>query len=311
MRGYESGRCGPEETRPADFKKNHPGFSIKIVLLVFSIMALSQTMGALFSALSFEEVYLSAMTSKFEILGRDLKRRIEQAVKFGKRLDRFVGIEKLTGPILRQAEDIEEIFIAGSDGRLLHTSKSSSLTSVAGNRLIDSALLKAIPSQTASAAGRLQFQDGRYFLLFPISAGYGEQDGFLGLSFSRTALNQKKHALLGRTFMNLGFSVVLTAAALLLLIEYGFSRPLIRWSRGLIRTAENTGRFMAGMDAGPAELRGLCEKMDSYVIQTASAREELLSAIDDIGATPHLPPHAEQAVLRMKQLLEEKSHDAD
>ena len=90
--------------------KNIIGFRGKIILIVVGILSLSYSLGMFLSVLSFEKIYLKALTSKYEILGKDLKHKIETALKFGKRLDGFVGMENLVKPLYAQSEDISEIF---------------------------------------------------------------------------------------------------------------------------------------------------------------------------------------------------------
>ncbi len=298
---------------PAPSRKNRMGFNAKIVLVVFCIMALSQTMGALFSALSLEEVYLAAMTSKYEILGKDLKRRIEQSLKFGKRLERFVGIEKLTDPILRQTNDIDEIFLSDRNGRLLHTSKASSLSETDSDLPMDPARLQFLMEQAKDepTSSRLHFTGGSYYLLFPLTAPYGGQGGILGLTFSRTALDRKKNLLMKQTFLHLTVSIFITAAALFLMIEYGFSRPLNRWVGEQIQSGEDEGAFTTELVSGPIELRNLYQQMSAYIKQTRTARNDLVAALGEIETTAHGSTHADQAVLRMKRILEGKADDAD
>ncbi len=296
------------------FQKHPLGFSAKIVLTVFCIMALSQATSSLFSVLSFEEHYLSAMTSKYEILGKDLKRRIEQALKFGKSLEHFIGIEKLAEPIIRQADDIDEIFLGDEAGHLWYTSKGMSSSSAGQAPLtLDTATVDPTPKHKPQMqeSSRLRFKEGRYFLLFPVTAAFGKQKGVLGLAFSRDALQRKKDLLVKQALFNLGLSVCITAALLFLMIEFGFSRPLSNWISRRIKSAETHFTYEVDMDSAPLELKELNAYMNTYVRKTQDASNKLGKLLEQMQPDREATGLTGPTVLRMKQILEGKSHDTD
>lgn len=297
----------------AFFKKHPMGFKLKIVLVVFCILAISQIMGSIFSVLSFEEVYLAAMTSKYEILGKDLKRRIEHSLKFGKRLDRFIGIEKVMDPILGQASDIDEIFLSDGKGRLWYSSKDSPHL----NREI-----QLPPDQTGRgsaseqppgkrAPSGLYFDGKRYSLLFSITAPYGDERGVLGLAFSRAALDRKKEALLQNAIQHLALSVFMTATALFLMIEFFFSRPLTRWIGIQIKSNGPDGAATPKTVSAPFEFRILQTQMEAYYEQIQAAHDESQEVIGLLEAASDQPQHVRKAVAGMKKILEGKNNDAD
>ncbi|MBW1800153.1 MAG: hypothetical protein JRJ85_05420, partial [Deltaproteobacteria bacterium] len=89
-------------------QKDRRGFGGRIILIVLAVITLSQVLGTFLNVLSFEKFYLEALTSKYEILGKDLKRKIEQALKIGKPLDRLLGVDGLVEPLFRQSDDLKE-----------------------------------------------------------------------------------------------------------------------------------------------------------------------------------------------------------
>lgn len=70
---------------------------IKIKLIVSSIFLLVLALGfnILLSLNSLEDIYVGSTFSKYSAIGNDLKRNIEKSLKFGKKLDKFVGLNTL------------------------------------------------------------------------------------------------------------------------------------------------------------------------------------------------------------------------
>ena len=71
--------------------------SIKIKLLVSSLALLLLALGfnILLSLSSLEDIYVGSTFSKYFAIGNDLKRNIEKSLRFGKKLDKFVGLNAL------------------------------------------------------------------------------------------------------------------------------------------------------------------------------------------------------------------------
>ncbi|MFK5951892.1 MAG: MFS transporter [Desulfobacterium sp.] len=70
---------------------------IKIKLIASSILLLVLALGfnTLLSLSSLEDIYVGSTFSKYSAIGNDLKRNIEKSLKFGKKLDKFVGLNTL------------------------------------------------------------------------------------------------------------------------------------------------------------------------------------------------------------------------
>ncbi len=72
-------------------------FSIKIRLILSAIVLLMLALGfnAMLSLNSLEKLYVESMASQYSAIGKDLQRNLEKSLKFGKSLEKFIGIENI------------------------------------------------------------------------------------------------------------------------------------------------------------------------------------------------------------------------
>lgn len=113
---------------------------IKIALCAFLLLLLSLGFSIMLTTASMEKVYTEAILSEYRVVALDLQRALDRALKFGKRLDKFTGIERVLADtraqifknvVLRHTppgyqrkllrEDGTVISIALPDGLILHS----------------------------------------------------------------------------------------------------------------------------------------------------------------------------------------------
>lgn len=119
--------------------------SMKLRLIISAIMLLVLALGfnALLSLNSLEKLYIESIASQYSALGKDLQRNIEKALRFGKPIERFIGMEKLltetkeniltriasdTSAETRDAEAIAaqiSVSIASPEGAILYSTDDS------------------------------------------------------------------------------------------------------------------------------------------------------------------------------------------
>ena len=296
-------------------------FSSKIILIVLIILALSQALGTYLSVLSFEKTFLKAITAKYEILGKDLERKIEGALKFGKTLDRFVGMDRMVEKLYRQSDDIIEIFLADPDGRILFTSGKAEYVVTKGfaekgfstgkvlfgnfrarehfpaDRLFDS---KAKPPV-------IKLFEKKYYVMFPIKPSYGGEQGILGLVFSQSVLNQEKRALIKSSQNKLVGAIILTAVLIGILIKFFFVKPASRQVDLMVNLMlkENDADTAVQIEV-PEEVETVHQSIAQFVAWTSQFRRELSAELKRLeGLTPE-NSIAGYKIKLMKDILEGK-----
>ena len=73
------------------------GRSLKLRLIASAIVLLMLALGfnAMLSLNSLEKLYVASIASQYNAIGKDLQRNIEKSLKFGKNLDKFIGMDKV------------------------------------------------------------------------------------------------------------------------------------------------------------------------------------------------------------------------
>jgi len=305
------------------------GFSGKIILIVLTIIALSQALGTFLSVLSFEEIYLETLISKYEILGKDLNRRIEQALKFGKPLDRFLGMDRLAETLFRRADELAEVSIFDKAGRPLFSFQKAQAVmarvtvddsdDARGRVLLD----RGEPVRPRSTEGlaeregpwpRIHLDQGRYRLLFPIKAPFSGLQGYLELAFDRSVLDARKWALVRRSLAKLLVAVALTGIAVALLIRFLFVIPARRQSER-VEAALFERRDESPQNGPPSgaarpvseEMLHLQQALEGYMALTEEARREVLEKLRALERTlPESDPSTNMVRLMKETLPEEE-----
>jgi len=67
----------------------------KIALSAFLLLLLSLGFNILLTTASMEKVFTEAIVSEYTVIARDLQRSLDRSLRFGKRLEKFTGIERL------------------------------------------------------------------------------------------------------------------------------------------------------------------------------------------------------------------------
>ncbi len=71
------------------------GIKFKLIISSIGLLLLALGFNTLLSLSSLEDIYVGSTFSKYSAIGSDLKRNIEKSLKFGKKLDKFVGLNDL------------------------------------------------------------------------------------------------------------------------------------------------------------------------------------------------------------------------
>ncbi|MFH2067689.1 MAG: hypothetical protein ABIK15_20975 [Pseudomonadota bacterium] len=297
----------------------------KIVLMAIVLLVVSQILGTLLSVSTFESLLLKTLTTKYEILGKDLKRRIESALKFGKSLDHFAGMDNLIAPVYQLTEDIDEVMIFDDQGALFFSSGRAK-PSGPEDASRQGPIRKTFPAHTTKEKTDLPIQsisdfrktgsstplyNGRYYILFPISSALDRQSGILALIFSQSILDRQKEILISSTGKKLLLSLVVTALVMAVMIHLFLTRP----SR---RLAERLNHDLQDRDApvrtfstsGGNSLLVLHDLIAEFQAKTREAEDNLRHALRQWS---ELNPDHEtaDAISRMQTALKGQQDEMD
>jgi len=305
--------------------RDRKGFGSRIILIVLAIITLSQVLGTFLSVLSFEKIFLRALTYKYEILGKDLKRKIEQALKFGKPLDRFLGMDRLAEPLFRQSEDLNEIFVSDTSGRIFFTFEK--VTFVVAKGAVDEKeypkgkiLLGDFKKRTWLPVEELfdwnqegsviRLHQGRYHVMFPIVPPFGGQKGILVLVFSKSVLDEKKKELVTTSRNMLGVAIILTALLVGLLVRFLLIAParrqVVRAGEFMDKSPSPNGTSLLRIPVEVLEVQ-LC--MTDFVARTQLAKKKLKESLEELEKAAPDQTVAVNLTRLMKEILEGKNDE--
>ena len=306
-------------------QRDRRGFGGRIILIVLAVITLSQVLGTFLNVLSFEKFYLEALTSKYEILGKDLKRKIEQALKIGKPLDRLLGVDRLVESLFRQSDDLNEIFILDNNGRVLFTFEKVEFVVARGAvdeeeyprgkvLLGHSDTKKTYPAgalmENKETGSVLRLYQNKYYIMFPIIPRFGGRKGTLGLVFSKSVLEDKKREMIRNARNKLGIAVVATALVVGFMIRFLFIATARRRVDSITGSIDDQ-RFIesSGDMEVPEEIQEVQLRIADFMGQIDDVKRELDKGLDELHPQTRENTTAGYDIEIMKRILQRKKHD--
>jgi hypothetical protein len=300
-------------------------FTWKIILIATALLACSQILGTLISVSTFETLLLNTLTAKYEILGNDLKRKIEHSLKFGKSLDHFMGMEKLIAPVYQQTDDIGEIMIFDKQGALFFFSKRAD-PPMAGDEaqaarncnlfLVDSEKNRVdLPVQYFSTLPesdpKMQLYNGKYHVLFSILPSLGSKPGILALTFPKSVLDRQTERLINSTGKKLLLSLVITAAVMGIMIHLLFTRPSRQLSDRLIRSIQaRTPHPKTDSSSNGNSLLHLYDLITAFQANTREAKNALRHTLHELSKQGP-DTYTADSINRIQLVLEREQDETD
>jgi hypothetical protein len=190
-------------------------FQTKIFISALTILVLTISLNSVLSISSFEHVYLKSLISTYEAGGKNLKRKIEQSLSFGKPLDNFEGMEKLLKNFLSQNEDIKFSGILDSSDKILYHSDISKKGET----------FKDIPTGSTDIP-ETKIIDNSYVIFIPIFSPDKKSEGFLFFGFPKKTVTDKIMEMVISNLRILAAVIPVTALILIFLLFFFIVIPL-------------------------------------------------------------------------------------
>lgn len=190
-------------------------FQTKIFISALTILVLTISLNSVLSISSFEHVYLKSLISTYEAGGKNLKRKIEQSLSFGKPLDNFEGMEKLLKNFLSQNEDIKFSGILDSSDKILYHSDISKKGET----------FKDIPTGRSDIP-ETKIIDNSYVIFIPIFSLDKKSEGFLFFGFPKKTVTDKIMEMVISNLRILAAVIPVTALILIFLLFFFIVIPL-------------------------------------------------------------------------------------
>ncbi len=201
---------------------------VKIMFVVSSILLITVVLsftGGLNIA-SFKQNYTNSLVSSYAVTSGETVRKIEYAVKYGKPLTNFYGIEDLLQRSITHSNDLEKIQVVLTDGSVIYDQTGPVLQTKLESKMQAEANFEGKDRDYTYV-----LNDGKYHVFLPIYDKNNKWIGSLGLIFDESVVKSRVDT---HMWSLIRYLVILALLALLFLILF-ISRVSIISESGTIR----------------------------------------------------------------------------
>jgi predicted MFS family arabinose efflux permease len=189
--------------------------TVSVLGAVLLLLVCTQLINGWLSLLSFEKQQLTSVLSGHDAVGANLRAKIERALRLGKSLEKFVGVEALLQEGLETARDLDNISLHKASGEVVAASSRATFLPPAEKV---AAAFQGVDGRRPLRAGDL------YFQFFPLLAG-SDQGGVLCFAFNETRLSQKRWAIAAKGLTSLALCTLVAALMLSVGLRSALERP--------------------------------------------------------------------------------------
>ena len=204
-------------------------FQFKIIFVTLLILITTLLLNSVLSLASFEKLYVSSLVSTYELAGKNLKRKIEQGIRFGKPLEQFQGMDKLLQEVVEKNPHISSIGVGTPQGTILYHIDELRI----GEQF--PYLLPEFGEQQGASSHLI---DGKYVTFLPIADKSDRLVGIIQLSFLRDVVYQKLKSMASDNLHVLWVMMLMASVGLIVFITILITRPAKRDIRHISRMLE-------------------------------------------------------------------------
>jgi len=186
---------------------------IKILGIAVLLLILSQAFNASLSISSFETLYRNLLISSYQVIARDLQRNVKTAIRFGKPLEKFIGMNQLMEEVRHTIPDLYNVSVSLPDGKVLYSLRKELEGTSMPEDLPAGFSGGEKPSVNDSAAAAVLFQD-KYHILLPIENRSKQWVGTICVSFHKQLIIDKIKEIITDNVKALGITTLIAALLL-------------------------------------------------------------------------------------------------
>ncbi|NDY70809.1 MFS transporter [Desulfobacter hydrogenophilus] len=188
----------------SQLKKNRSRIRLFSGAVIMLVLTLGFNM--ILTSATLEKLYIETVLSKNNVVAQDLQRNLETALRFGKSVDKFIGMDKLIleawqhlAPKQKKTsadgtgEDDIVVSITDPDGHIVYSSSAP----VVGTNLPEAARLPMVKGTQTPVESHAVKHEGIYYLSLPVEQGFSKK----WVATITVAFNQKQIKTLLRTIV--------------------------------------------------------------------------------------------------------------
>jgi len=182
-------------------KKKGEAFKFRLIICSVVLFVVTVGFNALFNLNSFDKLYIEANVSKYRIIGKDLQRKLERGLLYGKSLQHFIDMDNLLQATKRlvvgrvvadsqtfnspdsmlKPEDIT-ISVANRYGKILYSDNDQLISTTVPEKAIPNLAMQKSEKKKSSKANYVKYEN-TYITTLPIADGKDQTVGFVVISF--------------------------------------------------------------------------------------------------------------------------------
>lgn len=194
-------------------------YPIFTLCALLAMLVCAQGISSGLSLSSFNRLHLDAVVSSYDAVGGDLANKINRALRLGKPLENFIGMEKLLVQGKQTSQKLNNLSILAQDGKPLYSLREQPTIDLTAT---------AAPRQNNS----IYRQHGQHHhLLFPLQNRSENLQGYLCLSFDSDQLDSKQSQIIHSSLTVLGFTTLIASLLLVLGFYFIFNHRALRRRR--------------------------------------------------------------------------------
>ena len=192
---------------------------LTIIGAAFSLIVLVLTFTGGLIISSFNEDYEQSIVSNYAVSGNDTVRKIEYAVRFGKPLQDFFGIEEMLEEKLLTSDQVSNIYISNEEGQYLYNQDGQVI-----DRSLPEPLLDAFNAQaTGDDPFTFDAFEDYYYVFLPIQNEAGDWTGSMIIQFHERVITVTQSEFLWSAVNEL---IIMALAATFLIALASFFYPM-------------------------------------------------------------------------------------
>lgn len=186
---------------------------LRALLVLMMMLICAQIINGGLTLLTFQGLQLDATNAVFEAVGVELQKDMERSLRFGKRLESYIGAETMLEDIRTKYPDLKNIDISTLDGQVLYSLNEARVDQTLGKKL----LAWDHDAEKQEASLKVESEDSHYIVI-PLRKRSKTHVGYLVLSYGEDLLERKSSGIIQESATTLALTT--TAATLFLFIGF-------------------------------------------------------------------------------------------
>jgi MFS family permease len=190
---------------------------VRFVFIIITLIFITVSLGlaGTMNVASFKTAYTKSILSSYTVAGAETVKKIEYAVRYGKPLTNYLGMEQILKEVKRTSPDIESVFIVLPDGTITYNDTGADKVKALPGDLSQQVDFKY---EDSSKSYSVILFDQQYHVLLPIFDRQNIWIGSLDITFNEAVVDSRSSRYQQDVLVFLLFLTVISVAFLAIIL---------------------------------------------------------------------------------------------